>query len=176
MFTGLYQLSVLRLQRNTISFIEDDSFAMMNNLLELDLAHNNLKSLSVSIFGEIDPARVIGLILKHNPLQCDSRLCWIRDDKEPDWIHLQYPYETFCVDPDKVPLYSWSELTAEDLNCQISMYYMSMPRVSAAYTYIAQSSLTDYNFNRLCHMKYVKNLKHSMHLQIENRISKVGAF
>ncbi len=120
MFTGLYHLSVLRLQRNNISFIEDDSFAMMHNLLELDLSHNNLKSLSVSIFG-IDPTTMIALILKHNPLQCDSRLCWIRNDNEPDWIHLHDPYDTFCVDPDKVPLYSWSDLTPDDLNCQISM-------------------------------------------------------
>ena len=97
MFAGLSQLRLLSLRQNYITFIESQSLGMMNNLAELRLSRNRLKSLSQSIFDEIEDPDDIILSLKNNPLKCNSRLYWVII---LDWIQVVDPNNTFCKGQD----------------------------------------------------------------------------
>ncbi len=77
MFTGLLNLTYLDLSNNEIYLIENDSFGMMNHLDQLFLSHNELKSLSETIFAPPQVDTLIDLTLYENPIECDTRICWI---------------------------------------------------------------------------------------------------
>ncbi len=119
LFIGLSRIKELHIDDNEIFLIENQSFGMMNNLEKLFLQGNNLESLSESIFEGISQAGSITLSLYDNPLQCVSRWCWIRNDKEPYWVNLTHPEDTYCNDTESLHSHAWSFefLLDHDLLC-----------------------------------------------------------
>ena len=96
------------LYKNKIVKIDRNSWAGLVSLEKLDLSGNHLTSLPSHIFSlnrslfidltsiefvtfprEISgsgTARVITLHLDGNPMNCDSRLCWLKEAEEAGWI------------------------------------------------------------------------------------------
>ena len=121
MFIGLPFLEKLSLSDNRISNIEPGAFAKLSKLMILDLSKNNissfapetftqqtlsiidlqgnqLTSLERNVFGSQHPSNIT-VLLSDNPLQCDGRLCWIKEAERDGWITLNFP----------LPDASWSE-------------------------------------------------------------------
>ena len=113
MFLGLPFLEKLNLNDNSINNIKPGSFARMSKIMVLDSGKNNisniapetfteqtlsklhlhgnqLTTLERNIFGSQHPTNLT-LLLSDNPLQCDSRICWIKEAERGGWITLNIP-------------------------------------------------------------------------------------
>ena len=87
-FYGLNSLEVLGLEGNLLSKLRPGMFIGLTSLRSMSFQRNQLKNLSPKIFAEFprplslavsDPAtKVVSL---KNPLQCNSRLCWLRQEE-----------------------------------------------------------------------------------------------
>ncbi len=86
MWEGLTNLKTLELGSINISFIPPNTFENMPKLRHLLLYSNRLHTLSRNIFGVNHPEEV-WVDLAANPLQCDSRLCWMMEAEEAGWFH-----------------------------------------------------------------------------------------
>ena len=86
-FKGLVSLDVLDLFSNQISFIEDGTFSHLPLIRILYLNKNNL----VTPMDEKDLIQSQNpfLFLDENPLQCDSRMCWIKDAERDGRVKLR---------------------------------------------------------------------------------------
>ena len=104
MFIHLYKLQVLLVHYNQISTIEDNIFLSLTKLWQLHLAGNALTELRSSMFNGLKSIRLLNLddnqlisidsstfsnlprsltlALGFNPLQCDRRLCWLKEEEE----------------------------------------------------------------------------------------------
>ncbi len=114
MFSGLTNLRNIHLYNNQIFLIEKQSFAMMKNLQELLLSRNQLKSLSQSVFASNVQ---LSLLLDHNPIQCDLRLCWLKDGAEANWINIPSSPPLICDGPTDLYDLSWSSQDVQYLIC-----------------------------------------------------------
>ena len=97
-------LEYLELQFNIITFIEDNTFANLMRLNELNLAVNRLESLTPGIILWLRFSRVaefwqknrlttlpadvfnhlprpLELDISFNPMQCDAALCWLKQEE-----------------------------------------------------------------------------------------------
>ena len=87
-FNGLAELKYLGLRYNSISDIKDGAFAQLTGLRTLKLSENNLTTLSSGVFNMTNITEV-ELSLSDNPLQCDSRMSWIKQgeiDRRIGWV------------------------------------------------------------------------------------------
>ena len=103
MFQGLVALESLNLCHNGIFLIDDNTFAHMKKLQSLLLHHNDLKTLSPGTFSGLESLEILNLEgnnltslpadlfddqprplllnLYNNPPQCDSQLCWLKQEE-----------------------------------------------------------------------------------------------
>ena len=78
MWEGLSSLTKLILYSNQISMIEVGAFNTLTSLEMLWLENNELVTLEEGLFNT--PLRTsFELSLYNNPLQCDARMCWIKE-------------------------------------------------------------------------------------------------
>ena len=112
-FEGMSELVEVGLGRNEISNIEPGSFT---NLLVLFVPANRLTTLERNIFGNEHPTNLT-LLISHNPLQCDNKMCWIKQGEEEGWLtlNLTRPH-SYWTKPDceNYPDRNWDDIT---LNC-----------------------------------------------------------
>ena len=92
MFKGLKSLDTLDLKDNIISSIESGSFRDLPHLTEVRLDDNQLTTLD-NPFSK-PSSDYIALYLSDNPLQCDTKLCWLKDAERNGWILLKDPKPT----------------------------------------------------------------------------------
>ena len=92
MWLGLKSLDALDLGRNPLQTILPNGFGNLPNIGRLSLYKTGLRSLDKSIFNFDDfpdsggHPRKVKLVLNGNPLQCDDRLCWLKQAEEDGWI------------------------------------------------------------------------------------------
>ena len=125
MFQGLKRLVLLDLNYNNINTIENGTFSDMINLNELHLQENHLKQLNAEAFLGLESleklylqnnrltaleSSVLGELPHHlvmtlsgNPLQCDRKLCWLKQEEQEQsiaWLavsFVQVDYEPQCA-------------------------------------------------------------------------------
>ena len=86
-FDGLESLKYLELSYNIINSVEPATFSDLTQLVELNLYDNQLKTLEVNLFTM--PLRInLALRIRRNPLQCDRKMCWIKQAERERRIHL----------------------------------------------------------------------------------------
>ena len=113
MFEGLFALKVLYLYDNDITSLGPGAFNNLPHLYWLLLSDNNLETVEMSSF--MDPSCPnehpidLAALLESNPLQCDERLCWLKEADRKKWITpdilpfapvtcANYPGETYWKD------------------------------------------------------------------------------
>ena len=111
MFEGLKSLQDLHLKNNKISHVATGAFAHMPLLHTLGLSDNELTTLELNAInpkhdGQLDTALELGI--NRNPLQCDSRLCWMKWGKEEGWITWLNLQEPNCT---TYPHTDWDNIT-----------------------------------------------------------------
>ena len=91
-FLQLSKLQVLDLKHNEIHTLSFAMVAGVTSLRELYLEHNKLLTLDSTVLQHF--SRPFSLSIKGNPLLCDSRLCWLRQETHLGnitWINCLLP-------------------------------------------------------------------------------------
>ena len=138
MWQGLHSLRRLYLENNKISSIKSGGFTSLQGLSDLEylgLIDNQLMTLRHDILtttgspslttsgttggstGSRHQPGNLTLILSDNPLQCDSRLCWLKKAEQEGWINFYYFYSyesPRCVNLHGI---SWEDIRM-DCECQ----------------------------------------------------------
>ena len=79
-FLGLNQLKNLELGFNGLDKLRAETFAGLNALERLSLVGNGLTTLDYINFAGIP--RPLELLVSHNPLRCNSDLCWLKYEEQ----------------------------------------------------------------------------------------------
>ena len=112
-FEGMFALKVLYLYDNDIASLGPGAFMNLPHLYWLLLGSNNLETVEMRSF--MDPScpdehpTDLAALLESNPLQCDERLCWLKEAESKNWITpdilqfapvtcVNYPGETYWKD------------------------------------------------------------------------------
>ena len=117
MLQGLVAVEYLSFHFNLVSSIEDNTFANLMRLKELNLAVNRLESLSPGVFCGLESIEIMNLagnpltslprdVFKHLPrplslqlygnrLECDTALCWLKQEELNGTIGL-FDSQTRC--------------------------------------------------------------------------------
>ena len=103
-FLGLNQLKNLELGFNGLDNLRAETFIGLNSLERLSLVGNGLTTLDYIGFSGL--ARPLELLLSHNPLRCDSDLCWLKYEEQKQTITWLDGITPNC-DDDK----AWIEVT-----------------------------------------------------------------
>ncbi len=113
MWHGLDKIIHLDLTNISISFVPPNCFQNLPELNRLQLGANRLQTLHFNIFGSNHPEEVyVGL--GGNPLQCDSRLCWMQEAEEEGWFHAT---ETLYFDRPQCANFPGTSWDDTDLGC-----------------------------------------------------------
>ena len=107
-FSGLDSLSSLNLQNNYLEALTAESFSGLQSLQILLLDGNQLTSLSADVFRHLPrPVRVAlhnpnKKSVRDNPLQCDTDLCWLKQEElqgNITWFSQErsLPFKPKCV-------------------------------------------------------------------------------
>ena len=113
MWKGLDSLKELHLYHNLISYIEPGSFATLKQLHGLYMERNKLTTLEQNIFDDLMPNYLV-LGINYNPLQCDNRMCWIKQGERKRRITLYHEARGItwskpsCVN---YPGFHWNDVT-----------------------------------------------------------------
>ena len=83
-WAGLISPEKLDLRINDLTSLPSHSFSMYRSLF-IDLSFNEFITFPREIFGS-GTARVITLRVDANPMNCDSRLCWLKRVEREGWI------------------------------------------------------------------------------------------
>ena len=112
MFEGLDSLEALILTDNFVCAIEHGSFTNIKHLTRLFLNKNELIFLDKEVF-QMPFQTNLTLLLANNNLQCNWRMCWIKQGEQNGWITLTLgPYvKPSCLN---YPGIDWNEII---LNC-----------------------------------------------------------
>lgn len=120
MWQGLDSLKVLSLYNNDISEVPEFGFSNLPSIEEIYLIDTNLTTLEDNIFDpDLYPdsdghPENLTLHIGANPLQCDCRMCWIKQAQEDGWMHpsfFAYSQKPDCANyPDR----EWKDI---DLDC-----------------------------------------------------------
>ena len=112
MWKDLLELEEIWLSSNQINEVEPNGFTNLPNPRFLDLFDNQLTTLDQNILAsEIlygDNSVLFHLNLGENPLQCDSRMCWLRDAENLGSITLTMIPQ--CHNGDSNDHLTWSDL------------------------------------------------------------------
>ena len=85
-WVGLWKLRLLSLQMNKIHYIWPSAFSNLPQLEGLYLTENQIQTLAANIFIPSPHPPQLELTLKRNPLEFDSRLCWLQKGVKDGWI------------------------------------------------------------------------------------------
>ena len=120
MWQGLHSLRRLYLENNKISSIKPGGFTSLQSLFDLEylgLIDNQLTTLPDDILtttgsttGSRNQPGNLTLILSDNPLQCDSRLCWLKKAEQEGWINFYYFYSYESPRCINLPGISWEDI------------------------------------------------------------------
>ena len=88
-FEKLPLLLKLSLGRNRLVDIEPGAFTKQTKLVRLYLHTNRLTTLQNNVLSSKLQTNLT-LLLTFNPLQCDSKMCWIKRAERDGWITLNY--------------------------------------------------------------------------------------
>ena len=77
-FSGLYHLKTLTLSYNKISTIHPGALTNLSYLMHVVLINNELTTLDGEAFSDLP--RPVQLSVAENPLVCDRKLCWLKQD------------------------------------------------------------------------------------------------
>ena len=117
-WNGISRLVYLHLGDNQIAHLPDNSIPGLEvSRSTLNLENNNLTTLSIGIFNPDDYKDTGGhpqnlyLYLRGNPMNCDSRMCWIQKEKQDGWIKNSWASQE-CVNYPDV------EFMEIDLDCE----------------------------------------------------------
>ena len=131
MWLGLHSLRRLYLENNKISSIKSGGFTSLQGLSDLEylgLIDNQLTTLRHDILTTTGSTTVttsgttgsstgsrhqpgnLTLILSDNPLQCDSRLCWLKRAEQEGWINFYYFYSYESPRCVNLPGISWEDI------------------------------------------------------------------
>ena len=92
MWRGLNSLDALDLGGNPLQTILPGGFGNLPNIGRVSLYKTGLRSLDKNIFNPDDfpdsdgHPRKVKLVLNGNSLQCDEKLCWLKQAEEDGWI------------------------------------------------------------------------------------------
>ena len=96
MWEGLNVLELLSIEGNKFITIQDGGFSDHVNTHILE--NNKLKTFTEEVWRSEDELHLnknlfqLELALNGNPLQCDSRLCWMKEGEMDGWLHLSFNY------------------------------------------------------------------------------------
>ena len=120
MWEGLHSLRRIYLKNNKISSIKPGGFTSLQSLSDLEylgLIDNQLTTLPDDILtttggttGSRNQPGNLTLILSDNPLQCDSRLCWLKKAEQEGWINFYYFYSYESPRCINLPGISWEDI------------------------------------------------------------------
>ena len=85
-WVGLWSLRLLSLEKNRIHYIQRSAFSLLPMLEGLYLKENKLPTLSANIFEPHPQPIELEMTLQGNPLEFDSRLCWLQGGMQDCWI------------------------------------------------------------------------------------------
>ena len=85
-WVGLWELRLLSLEKNRIQHIQRSTFSILPKLEGLYLKENKLPTLSANIFEPRPHPSELEMTLQGNPLEFDSRLCWLQGGMQDGWI------------------------------------------------------------------------------------------
>ena len=104
-------LERLWLVNTSLTSIPPNTFASLTHLSMLNLEENNIQTLERNIFAS-DAPDALDMVFSINPLQCDSRLCWIKEAEQEGWLSVSgWDENVTCVQP---PDTMWDDV---DLDC-----------------------------------------------------------
>ena len=110
MFDGLKALEELSLTMNKITYIEPGSFQNLMQLRKLYLYSNELTTLEQNVFNLAYHPSDVTLLLFHNPLRCNSSLCWMKQGEQDGWISWYYDFDMFAPECGNYPGVAWADL------------------------------------------------------------------
>ena len=110
MFDGLEALEELSLTMNRISYIEPGSFKSLMQLRKLYLYSNELTTLEQNVFNLAYHPAEVTLLLFHNPLRCNSSLCWMKQGEQDGWISWYYDFDMFVPECGNYPGVAWADV------------------------------------------------------------------
>ena len=111
---GLDSLEELELGFNHIEIIHQFGFSNLPNLKKLSLEYNRLTTITKNVFRPEDfplghPDH-LKLWISQNPLECDSRMCWMKDE----WITWHNGHTPMCQNHPDLP---WNKIS---LDCSVT--------------------------------------------------------
>ncbi len=117
MFSGLPNLLMLMLNQIEIYKIEENSFHGNTVLAMLLLRDNLLSSVPQCMFHpDQHPTNLAQFSLDTNPLQCDTRLCWLKQSEAAGWITVvNFPASPVCAGPPAFSGRTWDSISQHDL-------------------------------------------------------------
>ena len=117
MWRKLRYVRWVNLEQNQINAVPSDGFGNLRSIKRISLKNNNLTTLDCDVFDPKDfpgyrrHPRKLGLKLGGNPLQCDSRMCWIKRGEDAGWIYWEEDSVPEC---ENFPDTAWQDV---DLDC-----------------------------------------------------------
>ena len=125
MFSGLGNLTSLRVSHNLIYKIEFGTMANLTSLREVYLWNNRLQTIKINIF---EPKNYeftwykLQVRFYDNPAICNRCLCWLKSSE--DWMALPEPQKIICSEPKQLAGRSWNSLCEAELGCLTIGKYM----------------------------------------------------
>ena len=96
MLEGLHSLEILYLNANKLTEIRPGGFSGLPSLSVLFLHDNKLTTFPQDAFDPHDYPRTSGhpanltLSIRYNPIECESRLCWLKQANDDGWIQRHF--------------------------------------------------------------------------------------
>ena len=115
-FKGIPNLEILHLSENEISRVNSGTFDEVRNLKELYLGNSKLTTVTAALFAKV--SRPLMLDISGNPLNCDSNLCWLKQEvdagcikwmnetEENQRLPVGHVYKPSCADGT-----NWNDIT-----------------------------------------------------------------
>ena len=125
MLDGLVSLMEIDLTGNGIHTVYQGAFANLPTLKSFSLADNTLETLNSEMFipelfdADYDPDLMFDI--RFNPLQCDSRMCWLKEAEARGLVFLMYRSTTRCGNPNT----PWTEVRLDCTN--VFLLFLTSP-------------------------------------------------
>ncbi len=115
MFANLPLLTLLNLDANSLHTVHSGALSGLPQLNKLGLRINGLRTLSWTAFISTESPRhfdhpvSLQLHLQHNPLECNTSMCWIKQAEEEGWL-TWWGGDRFAPQCHNYPTSKWSRI------------------------------------------------------------------